>query len=372
MHIEEFRLERTQSLWENRVRYNLTESGLHPYALSELLSTEEQAELLGLSLGYGWTNGAVELREAVAALHPGRTADNVLVTNGSAEANFILVWSMLEPGDEIIYMLPNYMQIHGIARSLGATVVPLYLREELQWAPDLDGLEGLITPRTRLISICHPNNPTGATLRPAEMQRLVAVARRHGLYLHADEIYRGSEIAGEELPSFADLYEKAIVTCGLSKAMGLPGLRIGWLLAPADIVAAAWHRKDYTSITTCITSEYVASRVLAATRRRAILDRGKAVLRGNLATLQDWVAGLGGLLSFVPPRAGGMAFLHYDLDRNSTELCDSLREAKGVFLVAGDCYGMDRYVRIGIGVEAAALRQGLALAGEFFRAAGQG
>jgi aspartate/methionine/tyrosine aminotransferase len=369
MHIDEFRLERTQSLWENRVRYNLTESGLHPYALRDLLSAEEQAQLLGLSLGYGWTNGAVELRQAIAALYAERTADNVLVTNGSAEANFILVWSLLEPGDAIIYMLPNYMQIHGIANSLGATITPLYLREELRWAPDLDQLEHLLTPRTRMISICHPNNPTGATLGPEEMQRLVTFARRHGLYLHADEIYRGAEMAGEELPSFADLYEKAIVTSGLSKAMGLPGLRIGWLLGPPDIVAAAWHRKDYTSITTTITSEFVATRVLEPARRRVVLDRGKAVLRGNLATLQQWVAGLGGLLSFIPPRAGGMAFLRYGLARNSTELCDSLREAQSVFLVPGDCYGMDRYVRIGIGVEPATLRGGLARTREFLLAA---
>lgn len=372
MFITEFKLERTQSLWENRVRYNLTESGLHPYSLRELLSPAECDELLALPLGYGWTNGGVELRRAIAGLYRQRNEDNVLVTNGSAEANFLLVWSLLDPGDELILMLPNYMQIHGIAESIGAGVRPFYLREERGWTPDLDELEDLVSARTRMISVCHPNNPTGATLTAGQMDRLIAFARRHGLYLHADEIYSGSEIAGEALPSFADVYEKAIVTNGLSKAMGLPGLRIGWLLGPADVIAAAWHRKDYTSITTSATGEYAARLVLEPARRQRILDRGKDHLRANLAVLEAWVAGLDGLLTFVPPRAGGMAFMRYRLDRNSTGLCDELREETGVFVVPGDCYGLDHHLRIGTGVQTSTLREGLGLMGQFLRKAGGG
>ncbi|MEM7585437.1 MAG: aminotransferase class I/II-fold pyridoxal phosphate-dependent enzyme, partial [Acidobacteriota bacterium] len=148
MHIETFELERLQSLWENLVELNLTESGIHPYTLRELLDADEIEALLDVRLGYGWTNGEPDLRSAIAAYYPGATQDNVLVTNGSAEANFLAMWSLLEPGDEIVLMLPNYMQIWGLARSLGVEVKPFRLRESQGWTPDLDEIRGLVSSKT--------------------------------------------------------------------------------------------------------------------------------------------------------------------------------------------------------------------------------
>ena len=132
MHIEEFLLERNQSLYENTVSYNLTESGLHPYSLRESLAEDEQQEVLDLSLGYGQTNGDPGLRETIAALYPNLNRDNVLLTNGSAEANYVAIWSLLDAGDEILMMLPNYMLVWGVARSFGVKVNPFYLREDTQ------------------------------------------------------------------------------------------------------------------------------------------------------------------------------------------------------------------------------------------------
>ncbi|MDE0364551.1 MAG: aminotransferase class I/II-fold pyridoxal phosphate-dependent enzyme [Gammaproteobacteria bacterium] len=366
MKIEEFALERIQSLYENRVELNLSDSGVHPLSLDELLSVKELAELRSLELGYGWTNGAVSLRETVAALYENRGPDDVIVTNGSSEANFLMVMSLLDPGDEIVVFTPNYLQIWGWARALGVTVKTVAHKEELDWAPDLDELKSLVTPKTRLVTICHPNNPTGMVLDPDAMAELVAVAADNGIYLHADEIYKGSELVGPEPPSFLDLYDRAIVTNGLSKAMALPGLRIGWLAGPAQDIYAAWQRKDYTSITTSALSEYVAERVLKPGLRRRILDRSKRILRENLSLLSDWVSGNSNYFGFVPPKAGGMAFVRYAQEVNSTELVDALRVEKGLLLLPGDVYGLDGYFRVGIGGPRRQLEQGLERISDYF------
>ena len=367
MKIEEFTLERIQSLYENTVRINLSDSGVHPMPINDLLSADEIEELCNLELGYGWTNGEPSLREAIAHLYEDRGIDDVIVTNGSAEANFLMVMSLLEPGDEIVVFTPNYLQIPGWARAIGVNVKTVPHREALDWAADVDELRACVSARTRLITICHPNNPTGAVLCPETMRALVDIAQECDAYLHADEVYKGSELEGEEPASFLDLYDKAIVTNGLSKAMALPGLRLGWLAGPAEKIYAAWQRKDYTSITTTTVSEYVAERVLKAPLRQKILDRSKSILRGNLAVLTDWVAANADEVSLIPPKAGGMAFVRYHRDTNSTELVHRLREDKGVFLLPGDVYGLDGYFRIGIGAPRDHLEPGLERIGEYFR-----
>ncbi len=211
MKIKEFTLERIQSLYENTVDYNLSDSGVHPYSLSQVLTPEEVAKVAELDLGYGWTNGGVELRETIAKLYKGQTPDNVIVTNGSAEANFLMVMALLNPGDELIVFVPNYLQIWGWAKALGVTVREVSLKEDKEWAPDLTELEGAISDKTKMITICNPNNPTGSVLSLEAMNELVAFAKKHDVYLHADEVYRGAEFNGVEPPSFVDLYDKAIV-----------------------------------------------------------------------------------------------------------------------------------------------------------------
>lgn len=368
MQIEVFELERVQSLWENRVEYNLTESGVHPYTLAELLEERDVAGLAQVRLGYGQTNGSIALRESIAALYAGSDSENVLVTNGSAEANFVATWSALDAGDEIIYMVPNYLQIQGISRAMGVTVRPLALRAEFGWQPDLDELERLVSPRTRVIAVCNPNNPTGMTLSEEAVCALVAAAGRCGAWLFVDEVYRGAELAGEETASFWGRYDRLVITAGLSKAYALPGLRIGWLVGPADFIARAWARTDYTSIAPGILSDEVARRALRSPLRARILHRNRKLLRANLATLQSWLAAQPVEMELTPPKAGGMAFVRYGLDMNSTDLATRLREDKSVLIVAGDCFGLDGYLRIGFGAEPGYLRRGLRRIGEFLSA----
>jgi aspartate/methionine/tyrosine aminotransferase len=370
MGIRVFELERIQSLYENTVDYNLTESGFHPLSLSELLTRQQLDELENIELGYGQTNGSLLLRERIAALYSEQTPDNVLVTNGSSEANFIACHTLLEAGDEVVMMVPNYMQIWGIVEEMGAVPKAFHLREEDGWAPDLDELRSLVSERTKMITVCNPNNPTGYTLTAEEMAEIVAIADRVGAWVHADEVYRGAELDGIESTSFIGLSDRVMVNGGLSKAYALPGLRLGWLTGPAEVVANSWAYHDYTSIVAAILSHRVGEIALSAEIRPKILERNRSMLRENLRATLDWVESCGDRLRFVPPKAGGMAFMHYDYAINSSELSEWLRKKESVFILAGDTYGMDHYFRIGIGAEKTILLTGLervraALVGRF-------
>jgi len=351
MKIEKFELERLLSQYENTVKYNLTESGIHPFTLEELLSEEEIKKLGSLRIGYAQANGTIELREAISRLYSGADLDNILVTNGSAEANFINIWCNLDPGDELILMVPNYMQMWGIARSFGITVKPFHLKEELEWGPDLEELKSLITPRTRMIAVCNPNNPTGAVLSDEAMKEIIRLAQDADAWLYSDEVYRGAELDGKETPSFYGLYDKAIVCCGLSKAYALPGLRLGWMVGPKKTIEECWAGHDYTAISSALLSNHVGALALQPERRERILRRNRQIISENLAVLQDWVKKHDQIFSFIPPRAGAIAFLKYSLNINSTELSTKLREEKSVFIAPGDCFMMDHYLRIGLGSE---------------------
>jgi len=364
MKIEKFELERVQSLWENRVKYNLTESGIHPFTLKEFLSSGEIEKLLSLRLGYGQTNGSPELRETISRLYPGIDLDNVLITNGSAEANFIAIWTYLEPGDELALMLPNYMQIWGVARSFGIHVKPFHLREELNWGPDLEELKKQLSPKTKIIAVCNPNNPTGAVLNHEEMKEIINIAAGANAWIYSDEVYRGAELNGKETPSFLGMYDKVIICSGLSKAYALPGLRIGWLVGPKDMVDKAWASHDYTTISPGILGDRVAELALQPEMRDKILSRNRKILNENLAVLEEWVKKHRALFNLISPRAGAVAFPRYTMKINSTELMMRLIKEKAVFIVAGDCFLMDAYVRIGYGGEKDYFRAALSLIDE--------
>ena len=361
MKVDTFVLERNQSLFENTVRFNLSDSGVHPLNLRQVLSPEECEEVLTLSQGYGQTNGSGNLRRLIASHYRGLNETNILVTNGSAEANFAVVWTLIEPGDEVLVMLPNYMLVWGAVRAFGAKPVGFQLREENNWAPDLDELRDKMSARTKLIVICNPNNPTGAVLDRKMMEEIVALARQRDAFILSDEIYRGSEFSGVECPSFLDIYERAIVCSGLSKSMALPGLRIGWIAGPREVIDGAWHRHDYTTISTSIIGQYVATKVLEPRRRAEILDHGRSHLKKNLAWFSDWLSQHGDTFSFIPPKAGGMAFVRYHLQVGSTALVENLRLQKSVFVAAGDWFWMESFLRFGIGTDPNILEPGLRL-----------
>jgi aspartate/methionine/tyrosine aminotransferase len=363
MKLDEFAMERMQSTYENQVDFNLSESGVHPLTLGELVDDEPSRQaLLAEGLRYTQSNGTVALRGAIAAMYPGATIDHVQVTNGGSEANYITTWNLVEPGDEVVLMVPNYMQTWGLARAFGGEVKewPLVLRgAPNRWRVDIDKLEQLVSARTKLIIVCNPNNPTGARIDADDLDRISAVAARHGAWVLSDEIYRGAERDGRETPSIWGRYDRAIVTSGLSKAYGLPGLRIGWIVGSPALVGKLWSYHDYTTISPGALSDALARRALQPERRAQILARTRRILNENYPIISEWLDGHGGLLTYVPPDAGAIVYVHYEHAINSTALVTSLRTDKNVLIVPGDHFGMDGYLRIGFGDEPAYLRSGL-------------
>jgi aspartate/methionine/tyrosine aminotransferase len=349
MNIDLFQLERNQSLYENQVQYNLTESGVHPCTLRELLDDDAIAQLLDTPLGYGYTEGSPQLRQAVSQWYLGSSPEHVLITHGASEANLIAAWSTLSPGDELIFVIPNFMQLWGLARSLGVTVKTISLREDNGWQLDLDELRRLITPQTKMIAFSNPNNPTGAVFNEAVMQELVAIAQDADIYLLSDEIYRGAELNGDETPTFYGRYGKVIIVSGVAKSLANPGLRIGWLVAPEPLIHHAMSRQDYTTIGTGILNQQVAEAVLQPAMRKKLLDRSHRILNQNLTILDTWIKQHSNSMNYHSPQAGGMAFIRYSFAINSSEFSQQLREQQSVFVVAGDWFGLDHYIRVGIG-----------------------
>ncbi len=357
MKLDIFDMERMQSTYENQVAFNLSESGVHPLSLGELVEDAGSREtLLTEVLRYTQTNGTVPLREAIAALYSGVTADHIQVTNGGSEANYLTVWNLIEPGDEVVMMVPNYMQAWGLARAFGATVNAWPLvppaeaaGQEGRWRVDTDALARLVTARTKLIVICNPNNPTGARFDAADLDRIAAIADRHGSWILSDEIYRGAELDGRETPTMWGRSDRVIVTSGLSKAYGLPGLRIGWLVGPPARVESLWAYHDYTTIAPGALSDALARHALAPSGRARILARTRGILGHNYPIIAGWLNDHAGLFSYVPPDAGAIVYARYHHPINSTALVTRLRIEHSVLVVPGDQFGMNGYVRLGFG-----------------------
>jgi aspartate/methionine/tyrosine aminotransferase len=355
-------MERMMSKWENVVDVNLSESGVHPMTLGELLELGglDHTAVTDVLINYPQANGTVELRETIAAMYPGASPDDVLVTVGAAEANFLALTTLLEPGDEAVIMLPNYMQVWGIAKNHGIRVRECHLSEERAWAPDLAELESVTGAATKLIAVCNPNNPTGRIMTLEEMDAVIAVAERTGAWLLADEVYRGAEReTDEEAPSFHGRYDKVLAQGSMSKAYGLPGLRVGWSVGPAATLDEMWARHEYTTIATTMISNRLTTLALSEKVRPRILARTRRYIREGFPVLEDWMEDHGDMFGVVPPQAAAIAFARYRLDMGSTELVSRLRDEKSVLIVPGDHFGLDGHLRISFGLPHDYLRDGL-------------
>ena len=357
MNFEVFALERLQSIWEHKVAWNLAESGVHPLRVEELIDREgDRQALMSLPLGYPQTNGTPELRASIASMYPGASPAHVQVTNGGSEANLITLMHLVQPSDQLVVMMPNYMQVRGLGRALQAEVRQWTLSEgankdQPRWAPDLDALRALVTERTRAILICNPNNPTGARLTASELDEICRIAARSGAWVVSDEIYRGAELDGVETPTAWGRYERVIVTSGLSKAFALPGLRIGWVVAPPALIDELWGVHDYTTIAPGAINDRLARIALAPQRRELLLARTRGILRTNYPTLKRWIERRAATLTHVPPEAGAIAFVRYSHRIGSTRLVERIRDEQSVLVVPGDHFEMDGFLRIGFGCD---------------------
>lgn len=352
-----FDMERMQSVWEHRVRYDLSESGVEALTLEE--AARDVRELLGTKLGYAEGVGREATRALVASFHEGASAENVVITTGTSEANLLTMLALVGAGDEVVVVMPSYMQVHGIAAGLGARVREVWLREERGWTIDLDALAAAVNARTRLVCVCTPNNPTAQALTRSEIARVVEIADRHGAWILADEVYRGAELSDEESPSFsAHSAGRIVVTGGLSKVYGLPGLRIGWLVAPREHVEAALRLKDYTTIAPATVSERLAE--VALERRPKLLERARYLVSERWPALEAWAAAHSRALHWTAPRAGAVCFFSYRYPIDSMPLVDRLIREYSTMVVPGVHFRAERHLRIGFGMEPRILHAGLA------------
>lgn len=368
MKIETFALERWMTKHEVHARFDIAESGIFPMTTNDLLAlelaesrAETCARLLDLRLGYSEAPGSHELRSLLAATYADTGPDEILVTTGAIEANFLLFNQLLEAGDHVVAVHPAYQQLQSVPRAIGRDV-SLW---ELDSAPDgyrfdLDRLARLVTSRTKLIVVNSPHNPTGAVLSADDFRQVYDLAESVGAWVLSDEAYRWLEHPGHHgppPPPMRDLGPRGISVGTFSKPFGLPGLRIGWIAGPAELVAACWALRDYVSLSPGKLNDALA--VLAFRHRDAITERARAIIGQNLTTADAWFAAHADLASWSRPRAGVLALMRYRLDLPSLELADNLAEEQSVMLAPGSVFGYEGTLRIGVGQEPTIFAEGL-------------
>jgi aspartate/methionine/tyrosine aminotransferase len=366
MKIDRFQMERTQCLYEKEVKFNLSESGVSPLSLGELVPGKDKREILDkLPLGYPHSTGRKSLRKNIARFYGSSDHECVTVMNGGSEANYAAIWGIIEPSDRVAFMLPNYMQGWGLARAYGRQadgyrlVMKRNPKGSWKWQLDVDSLRKAVTKKTKLIVVTNPNNPSGYVLTEEEMQIIVGEARRVGAWILADEIYRGAEVDGPLTPTFFGRYGKVIVTGGLSKAFGLPGLRTGWVVARPQLIKRLCGYHDYITLTPSYLSDYLADIVMQPKRRDEILQRTRSIIAHNLPVLEKWLGKHADLFVYARPAAGAIATIKYRLPIGSVALFNRLREEQSVLITPGAHFGIGQYLRIGFGYDLGKTRSGL-------------
>jgi aspartate/methionine/tyrosine aminotransferase len=343
-----FAMERWQSIHENRVRYNLSESGVHPLSVHELLELSGTSTFDETLLGYGQSNGSEMLRAHIAHLYRNCNGDSIVVANGSAEANFVALWELAPAGEEVVIVVPTYMQTHGLANNFGISVREVWLQEQNGWQLDPDELAATVSNRTRVIVVTNPSNPTGAIMNAETRAAVINVASRTGCWILADEVYSGAELNGAETPSFFGDYERVVATGSLSKAYGLPGIRIGWAVSPPALAAQLWARKDYMTISPGELTDRIASIALSPDVRPRILARTRQRLHEGWEITRRWLDNVA-CFTYRAPDAGAICYARYDLDIDSADFAELLRAEYSVLIVPGSHFGMDKYIRLGYG-----------------------
>lgn len=371
MNIKTFAVEHWMNLYEMEAVYNIAETCVESLTVNELISidgTDPEKFLLDLGknkLTYGHIEGSPDFRRLVSNQYQSLDADHVLVTNGAIGANFLLLYSLIQPGDHVVAVHPTYQQLYDVPASFGATVDLLPLREENNYLPDLNELKSLVNEKTKMIIINNPNNPSGAIIEKEMLEEIVEIARSYDAYILCDEVYR--KLLQEDdlvVPSIVDLYEKGISTSSMSKVLSLAGLRLGWIAGPKEVITECFRHRDYTTISCGMLDDILA--VHALKNYDKILDRNRKIIKENLSILDAWVE-QEPLISYVKPRAGTTAMLKYDLPVSSEDFCIGLFKANGAFLTPGSCFDIEGHVRIGYACKTEVLEQGLQKVSEYLR-----
>ena len=333
--MREFALEAWFSKWEFSARYHMTASDIESFTLSEILalaSPEDREAFDSGWLGYTETWGLPELRSEIAGIYDSAGPDNILCFAGAEEGIFVAMHTLLKKGDHAIVTVPNYQAAETIPLDI-CDVSGVPLLPDNDWALDMDRLKAAIRPETRLISINFPNNPTGSIMALNDFRNLVEICRANDIYLFSDEVYRMVELDESlRLPQAADLYEKGISLNVMSKAYGLPGLRIGWIMTRDRGIRRKMERyKHYLSISNSAPAERLA--LIALRSRDTILERNRRLLKENLAKLTSFFAEYPDLFESYRPDGGCILFPRYTGPGDAETFCRDLVERSGVLLL---------------------------------------
>lgn len=351
MKIKPFAVEEWMNAWEVGAKYNIAETCVDSISMNELfeLTGEDKTEFLNRlcarRLSYGDIEGLPEFRKGVCGLYKTLNIENIVPTHGASGANHHVFYSLISPGDRVVSIMPTYQQLYSIPESYGADVQILHLGKENNYLPDLEKLRRLVTPKTKMICINNPNNPTGALMSEQMLREIVEIARSADAWILCDEVYRHLSQEDGWCPSIVDLYEKGISVSSMSKVFSLAGLRLGWIAThDMSVVKSCLSHRDYNLVSCGVFDEMLAAAALK--HRDKLLERSRKIVRENLQILDDWV-GSEPHVSYVKPKAGTTALVYYDLDISSYEFCEEMYKKTGAFVTPGDCFEVPHSMRIG-------------------------
>ena len=369
MKIKTFGVEQWMNLYEDMCKYNLGETCVDSISLRQLDELIDDGtsildEISDKRLTYGEIPGSQEFRENIAKLYKHISTNQILTTNGAIGANFLTLFTLVEPGDEIVTIIPTYQQHYSIPEALGANVTIVKLKPENNFLPDIEELKAAVTKNTKMICMNNPNNPTGALLSETEMMKIVKIAKEADAYILCDEVYRHLNHQEGYSPSIVDLYAKGISTSSMSKVFSLAGLRLGWVVAPLEVIEKASETRDYNMISCGVITEAIASKALK--NKNKLLERNLRIVRTNIEILDQWVNNEPHI-SYIKPKAGTTALLYYDMDISSTELGKDLLNEKGLLTVPGDCFEMGRCFRVGYAFNSDELETSLSVLSNYLR-----
>ncbi len=370
MKIEPFGVEEWMNAYEEKARFNIAETCVESLTVKELLDLAGNREafieaFLEKKLNYGEIPGSLELRTHISRLYDTQDESNVLIAHGAIGANFLALFTLVEPLDRVVVVKPTYQQLYSVPQAFGADVRLLPLLPENAFLPDLDEMSRLAGDRCKLIVLNNPNNPTGALMDASFLAEIVKIAERSGAWILCDEVYRGLEHdPGVKTPSVVDLYEKAVSTGSLSKVFSLAGLRLGWVAGSREFIRECFSRRDYTTISCGMIDEMLA--ILAVSHKEKMKERNMSLVRTNAAILDEWVEREPSL-SYVRPRAGTTAFVRYDFPMPSEEFCKGLFDFNGAFILPGKAFDCEGWFRVGYSCGTETLRQGLDAVSDYLK-----
>lgn len=363
MNIKPFAVEEWMNAYETGARYNIAETCVDSISLDELFElsgTHKESflnKLCARRLTYGYIEGSPDLKEGIAALYHTIRPDEIVPAHGASGANHHVFYSLINPGDKVISIMPSYQQLYSIPASLGAKVEILHLKKENSYLPDLEELEEMARGGVKMICLNNPNNPTGALMSPEILKKVVDIAKKSDAYLLVDEVYRHLTQDDEWQPSIVDMYEKGISTSSMSKVFSLAGVRLGWIAThDKDALKQFWSHRDYNLISCGMIDDTIAA--LALTSKNQILERNKKIIRENLDILDHWIQ-KEPRLSYVKPKAGTTALVYYDFPIDSYTLCRRMYGSCGTFVTPGDCFDEPHSMRIGYAADRDTLKKGL-------------